>query len=131
MGEIEKIRIDKWLWAVRIYKTRQLACKGCNSGKVKLDGNRIKPSRLIKKKNIVTVQKGYINYKYEVINLLEKRISAKLSANYVNDITPEKETLKAKIIDNRKIDIRKKGLGRPTKKDRRVIDKNNWKTLEN
>ena len=131
MGELEKIRIDKWLWAVRIYKTRELASKGCNSGKVKLEGNRIKPSRQIKKKDIVTVQKGYINYKYEVVNLLEKRTSAKLLSNYVNDITPENESIKSKIVHNQKIDTRKKGLGRPTKKNRRIIDKNNWKTLEN
>ena len=119
---MDKIRIDRWLWAVRIYKTRSIATNACNSGKVKIKGNTIKPSRTIKKGDLLTVRKRYILYTYKVIDLLGKRVSAKFSNDYVKDITPEQEKEKEKInlsIPNFK---REKGTGRPTKKERRNLE---------
>ena len=130
MKKLEKNRIDKWLWAVRIYKTRQLASKECNAGKVKINGQRVKPSRLIKIHDIVTVQKRFVKFSYNVINLLDKRISAKLINNYIEDITPEEEIIKLKASKEYNIKTREKGLGRPTKRERRMIDKHKWDNLE-
>ena len=130
MEKLEKNRIDKWLWAVRIYKTRQLASKGCNSGKVKINDKRIKPSRSIKIHDIITVQKGFIKYSYKVVDFLDKRISAKLITNYIEDITSEEEIVKLKISNTYRVKSRKKGLGRPTKRERRKLDKQKWDNLE-
>ena len=120
---MDKIRIDKWLWAVRVHKTRSIATSACNSGKIRIKGNTVKPSRNIKPGDIISVRKRYIIYTYKVLGLIDKRISAKLSIRYVKDITPEKE--KGKEIINLSIPNykREKGSGRPTKKDRRSLEK--------
>ena len=120
---MDKIRIDKWLWAVRVHKTRSIATSACNSGKIRIRGNTVKPSRHIKPGDIISVRKRYIIYTYKVLGLIGKRISAKLSIRYVKDITPEKE--KGKEIINLSIPNykREKGSGRPTKKDRRSLEK--------
>ena len=120
---MDKIRIDKWLWAVRVYKTRSIATIACNSGKVKIKGNTVKPSRNIKPGDVISIRKRYIIYSYKVIELIEKRIPAKLSIRYVKDITPEKEKGKEKINLSIPNYIREKGAGRPTKKDRRNLEK--------
>ena len=124
------MRIDKWLWCVRIYKTRQIASKACTSGKVKINNKKIKPSRLINQNDIISIQKGYVKYKYEALNLLDNRISAKLVNNFIKNVTPKKELIKLKISKNIKLINREKGLGRPTKKERRKIDKYKWENLE-
>ena len=117
-----KHRIDKWLWYVRIFKSRTLATEACNGNKVKIDGTSVKPSRAVKTAEIVTIQNGYIKKTYRVLGFTEKRVSAKLAVNFVKDITPEEDKLKYDIIHKSYIG-RYKGSGRPTKKDRRIIDK--------
>ena len=124
------MRIDKWLWCVRIYKTRQIASKACNSGKVKINDKKIKPSRSVSQNDILSIQKGYVKFKFEVLNLLDRRIPAKLVDDFVKDITPKNELIKLKISKNIKLFHREKGLGRPTKKERRKLDKYKWGNLE-
>ena len=126
MDQVSKIRIDKWLWAVRIFKTRAIATAACNSGKVKIDGRSIKPSRAIKLDETITVQKGIIKFVYNVTGLIEKRVPAKIANENVNDLTPEEEKFKMKAASAQPRATRDKGLGRPTKKDRRSIDKLKW-----
>ena len=126
MGEVSKIRIDKWLWAVRIFKTRAISTDACNSGKVKIDGKSIKSSRGIKLNETITVQKGIIKFVYNVTGLIEKRVSAKIASENVNDLTSEEEKFKMKAASAQPVTTRDKGIGRPTKKDRRNIDKLKW-----
>ena len=126
MGQVSKIRIDKWLWAVRIFKTRAISTDACNSGKVKIDGRSIKPSRAIKLNETITVQKGIIKFVYNVTGLIEKRVSAKIASENVNDLTSEEEKFKMKAASSQPVATRDKGIGRPTKKDRRDIDKLKW-----
>ena len=126
MGQVSKIRIDKWLWAVRIFKTRVNSTDACNSGKVKINGKSIKPSRAIKLNETITVQKGIIRFVYNVTGLIEKRVSAKIASENVNDLTSEEEKFKMKAASGQPVATRDKGIGRPTKKDRRDIDKLKW-----
>lgn len=118
-----KVRIDKWLWSIRVYKTRSMANDACQSGKIKINSTRIKPSRIIQIGDRITVQKGYIKFDYEVIGIIEKRVSATLAQQNYIDHTPEEEKIKT----NTKLFTpqyqRVKGQGRPTKKDRRDLDK--------
>ena len=129
MPEDKELRIDKYLWAVRIFKSRTLATEACNGGKVKIideqnrsGGTSIKPSHHIKPGEVITVQSGYIKKTYKVLALLERRLSAKLVSNYIQDITPEEEKLKSDTA-HRSYIHRFKGTGRPTKKERRLLDK--------
>ena len=117
------IRIDKWLWCVRVFKSRTLAAEACEGGKVKIAGERVKPSYHIKTGEVITVQQRYIKRSYKVLALLNKRVSAQLVKNYAEDITPPAELEKLKT--ERLVSYRSKfeGIGRPTKKDRRLIDK--------
>ena len=126
MGQVVKIRIDKWLWAVRIFKTRSISTDACNSGKVKIDGKSIKSSRSIKLNEIITVQKGIVKFVYEVSGLIEKRVSAKIASENVNDLTSREEKFKMQAASAQPVATREKGMGRPTKKDRRNIEKLKW-----
>ena len=119
----KEVRIDKWLWSVRIFKTRNQATEACKKGKVLINDNPVKPSRIIKINEVVKVKKLPVIYSYKVIGLLSKRVSAKLSIEYVKDITPDEELLKLQMIDDSGFFISDKGTGRPTKKERRTIDK--------
>ena len=126
MVQASKIRIDKWLWAVRIFKTRAISTDACNSGKVKIEGKSIKPSRAIKLNDTISVQKGIVKFIYEVTGLIEKRVSAKIASENVKDLTSEKEKFKMKAASAQRVATREKGMGRPTKKDRRDIEKLKW-----
>ena len=117
---MNKIRIDKWLWAVRIFKTRTLATQSCIGGKVKINGKKIKPSYLIKPNDIISVRKKYINFMYKVLNIIDNRVSAKIAKECVEDITPEEEKIKIKF-ESAFTNYTSKG--RPTKKDRRQLEK--------
>jgi len=116
-----KIRIDKYLWAVRIYKTRSIAADECRKGRIIINEISVKPSRTVEPDEIITIKKPPVLYKYKIINVIENRISAKLVSQFIDDITPDEEKLKLKL---KEVTFhRDKGAGRPTKKERRIIDR--------
>ena len=116
------MRIDKFLWSVRVYKTRSIAAKACAAGKVKLNGKSIKPSRAIVPEDEFSIKKGPIEFRFRVITILKNRVGAKLVADYIKNITPKKELEKLNNLRYGGNIRRDKGLGRPTKKDRRELD---------
>ena len=123
MAEKHTTRIDKWLWAVRIFKTRSLASDACAGGKIKIDGTAVKASRNIVQNDIVQVRKGIVKYLYKVRNIAEKRMGAKLVPDFLEDMTPEEELAKLQSAHKQPIQTREKGQGRPTKRERRKMDK--------
>lgn len=133
MPEKEKLRIDKYLWAIRAFKTRTLASDACKAGRVKLDGNNIKPSHEVKVGEIYQVAKGIERKVIKVTGLLENRVDAKTAVFFYEDITPVEQTLAFKSMFQAPILKRDRGTGRPTKKDRREIDdlKDDFFTNEN
>lgn len=119
---MEETRIDKWLWDVRIFKTRSQAADACHKGHIIIGDVAVKASRTIKAGEIVEVKKNPILYRYKILGIPSSRISAKLVPDYIEDQTPEQEILK---IDLMRADInghRDRGAGRPTKRDRRMLD---------
>ena len=122
MPEKDKLRIDKYLWAIRIFKTRTLAADACKAGRVKLDGNNIKPSHEVKVGEVYNVSKGIDKKTIKVTGLLENRVDAKTAVNFYEDITPEEETVAFKSMFHAPVLKRDRGTGRPTKRDRREID---------
>jgi ribosome-associated heat shock protein Hsp15 len=125
MPDHGNIRIDKFLWAVRIFKTRSLAAEACRKGRIIINNIQVKPSRTVVSKEIITVRKLPVIFTYEVIDPIEMRISAKLVDNYIRDLTTEDEKSKLIISRTSGFGIRPKGFGRPTKKERRTIDRLN------
>ncbi len=117
------IRVDKYLWCIRVFKSRTLSGEACDGGKVKIEGTSVKPSRIIKPGDIISVQQGYIKRVYRVLELLDKRVGAPLVKNFAEDITPPEELAKRDTERFVSYNSRFKGTGRPTKKDRRLIDK--------
>ena len=122
MPEIKNIRIDKFLWSVRIYKTRSIASDECRKGRIIIGEVQVKPSRVVLANEIITVKKPPVVYSYRVIEPIENRVSAKLVTNFIEDLTPDDEKAKLNIRDSIGIIYREKGTGRPTKKERRQID---------
>jgi len=122
MAEKEKLRIDKYLWAIRAFKTRTLASDACKSGRVKLEGNNIKPSHEVKVGEVYQVSKGIERKIIKVTGLLESRVDAKTAVYFYEDITPVEQTLAFKSMFHAPVLTRDRGTGRPTKKDRREID---------
>jgi ribosome-associated heat shock protein Hsp15 len=123
MADSKTIRIDKFLWSVRIYKTRSIASDECRKGRILINDIQVKPSRPVLKNEIITVKKPPVIYSYRVIEPIENRVSAKLVQQFVEDLTPEAEKVKLNIRDSVGIIHREKGTGRPTKKERRQIDR--------
>lgn len=124
------IRIDKWLWAVRIFKTRTLASDECKRGLVKINDLPAKPSRTISIGDVVKVRKNSVNREYKVLDVIGKRVGAKLVPEFMKDITPDSEL---EIIEMKRLMShaqRDRGAGRPTKRDRRVIDKMHDNNIE-
>ena len=118
-----EVRIDKWLWAVRLYKTRSVATAACRAGHVKMKGENVKPSHSVRVGQIFSVRAGEINRTVKVIGLIEKRVGAKLVEKFAEDLTPAAEYLRA--AEDRQqpqAPRRPKGSGRPTKKDRRDLE---------
>lgn len=118
---MNEVRIDKWLWATRIYKTRTIATDACKLGRVTMGGTNVKPSRLIKVGDVIAVRKPPVTYTFEVLGVLQNRVGAKLVPNYLKNITTRDQL---ELLEMVKIDgfvNRQKGMGRPTKKDGREI----------
>ena len=116
------VRVDKWLWAVRVFKTRSKATEACRKGRILIDDQPVKPSRVLKVKDVVQVKKPPVVYSYRVLGLLGKRLSAKAISEFAENITPEEELVKLRVRESFYI-MRDRGAGRPTKKERRTIDK--------
>ena len=120
-----KTRFDKWLWAVRIYKTRSMAATACRKGKVIIDDLPVKPSRNVFLDEIINVKKPPVLFTYKIKTIPLKRLSAKLAKECFEDLTPQEELDKLKVRELPGFGYRKRGDGRPTKKERRIIDKYN------
>ena len=118
---VQPVRIDKWLWAVRLYKSRSVASEVCVNGKVQVNGLPAKPSRNVKAGDIITAVTGEILRTVRVISPLEKRVGAKLVSQFLEDLTPVAEFSKPKEKNFQPFLFRPKGKGRPTKKDRRSL----------
>lgn len=127
-AEKEKLRIDKYLWAIRIFKTRSLATEACKAGKVKLNGQNVKPSYEVKLGEVYQIQKGIERKVIKVVGLLDKRVDAKTAVLNYEDQTPVEETYAFKSVFHAPVLKRDRGTGRPTKKDRREIEelKSEW-----
>lgn len=125
MGKSE-VRIDKWLWAVRIFKTRTIATDACKKGRVTMgDGVIVKPSRMIKVGDEVNVRKPPVTYSFRVLALTENRLGAKLAPEYMENITPQSQLDLLEIVKINGFIDRRKGLGRPTKREGRELAKFN------
>lgn len=124
MADLDKVRVDKWLWSVRIFKSRTMATDEVKSGKVKIDGKPVKASYLLQKGEQLEVRKNGFNFQYKVVDLIEKRVGAPLAQKCYEDLTPQEELNKynAWFAGKAAAEQREKGAGRPTKKERRNID---------
>ncbi|UCH13656.1 MAG: RNA-binding S4 domain-containing protein [Bacteroidales bacterium] len=118
----ENLRIDKWLWAVRIFKTRNQASEACKKGRVIIGGIQVKSSRVVKTGEVILIRKPPVVYTYKVKGLLQRRQSAKIAREYYDDLTSVEELNKLQIKE-KLFFSREKGSGRPTKKERRILDK--------
>tara|TARA_R100001369_G_scaffold92821_1_gene140163 strand:- start:3283 stop:3657 length:375 start_codon:yes stop_codon:yes gene_type:complete len=116
------MRVDKYLWCVRYYKTRSIATKACKKGTVQVNGDTVKPARDVYPGDEIKVRKNQINYQLEVLDLPKSRLGAKLVDIYRKDTTPKEAFEGQEMLQYAKKYYRKKGTGRPTKKDRRDLE---------
>lgn len=121
---MDKVRVDKWLWSVRIFKSRTISSTACKAGKVKLGDQKLKPSHLIVVGDQLLVQKNGYNLQFEVVKLLQKRVSAPLAQEAYVDHTPADELNKYEkwFVGKGAPEHREKGAGRPTKRERRILE---------
>jgi ribosome-associated heat shock protein Hsp15 len=122
---MSKVRIDKWIWSIRIFKSRTLATDACKSGKVRLGLDQAKPSTLVAVGDVVTVKKDGFNFQFKVLQLLEKRVGAAIAITCYEDVTSEEERNKYNawfLNATPSAEKRERGTGRPTKKERREIE---------
>ena len=117
-----EVRVDKYLWAMRIYKTRSIATDACKCGRVKMNGVEVKPSRMFHVGDVFSVRKGPITYTYRILQLWGNRLGAKMVPEYLQDITPKEQLELLELARFAAQSGRDRGTGRPTKKDRREIE---------
>ncbi len=122
MSSNSNARIDKWLWMVRIFKTRSLATEECKKGRVKINDSEAKPSKEIKPNDTITVRKPPVVYTYIVKDIPKSRVGAKLVPDFLENMTPDDELAKLEPDFMAFQGARKRGTGRPTKKERRTLD---------
>ena len=122
MNQLGEIRIDKWLFAVRLFKTRGQATEACRRGKIKLNESQAKAAKSIKLGDIINIRQSQMIRSLEVIGLTERRIGAKLVENFAKDITPKEEWDKFYKSKSNRTENQNKPQGRPSKKERRLID---------
>ncbi len=120
---MDSIRIDKWLWTVRLFKTRSQAAEACKGGKVKISGQNAKPSRMVKVDEIIEIQSHGIKRNVKIIKIMKNRVAAKLVPELLEDMTSSEEYEKLEMIKLLNKEKRDRGTGRPTKKERRIISK--------
>jgi ribosome-associated heat shock protein Hsp15 len=125
MPDKDHIRIDKFLWAVRIFKTRSLASEACRKGRVIINAIQVKPSHIVIKDEVITIKKLPAIFTYEVIEPKGIRVPAKLVPDYIKDLTTDEEKARLTAARPGGFVYRRKGTGRPTKKERRTIDRLN------
>ena len=118
-----KTRVDKWLWATRWFKTRSLAADACTSGKIKAEGQTLKPSANVTQGMLLQITRNHIKHTIRVIKVIEKRVGAPEAQACFEDLTPPEEREKFNPAFFFHFEVREKGAGRPTKKERREIDK--------
>lgn len=119
---MSEVRVDKYLWAMRIYKTRSIAADACKNGRISMNGVQLKPSRTFKAGDVFNVRKGPITYTYRVLQLTENRLGAKLVPEYMRDETSPQQLEILELARMAGNGGRDRGTGRPTKKDRREIE---------
>jgi len=122
---MDKVRIDKWLWSIRIFKSRTLATDACKGGKVKINNDAVKASYLLSPGELVFVKKEGFTFQFKAIQLIEKRVGASIAVTCYEDLTPVEEKTKYEawfegVMPT--IEKRERGTGRPTKKERREMD---------
>ncbi len=115
-------RVDKWLWAVRIFKTRSIATDAVKKGRVEVNDVLVKPSRMLKPGDVVKVRKSPVTYSFRVLQLVQNRLGAKLVPEYMENITPKSELDLLEMVKISGFVDRRKGLGRPTKKEGRELE---------
>ena len=126
---MDELRIDKYLWSIRVYKTRTDATDACKGGKVRVNGSDIKPSKGVKVGDMITARKGAVVYTYKVLELIDKRQGAKLVPRYAENLTPQEELDKLRAPVETFFLKRDRGAGRPTKKDRRQME-DLWSSMD-
>ena len=119
---MQEVRIDKYLWAIRVFKTRTEATDACKGGKIRVNGADTKPSKMVKVGDVIVARKGAVTYTYKVISLVEKRQGAKLVPEFAENLTPPEEIAKLRAPVETFFLKRDRGAGRPTKKERRELD---------
>ena len=119
---LDYMRLDKYLWSIRFFKTRSIATDYCKKGHIKMNDQSCKPSKEVYINDFFSIRKNQINYRIQVLGIPESRVGAKLLYLYIKDLTPVEEFQKNELLKYSKDYYRKKGTGRPTKKDRRDID---------
>jgi ribosome-associated heat shock protein Hsp15 len=117
------VRMDKWLWAVRLYRSRSLATTACNAGHVKIGGQPVKPSRAVRVGEVITALAGPVRRSVKVIALLDRRVGAKVVPQFMEDLTPPEEFAKARAERQAAGVQYPRGWGRPTKKQRRQLER--------
>ena len=125
---MEEVRIDKYLWSIRVFKTRSEATDACKGGKIRVNGADTKPSKPVKVGDTIVARKGPVTYTYKVLQLIDKRQGAKLVPMYAENLTPDEEIAKLRAPVETFFLKRDRGAGRPTKKDRRQME-DLWSTL--
>ena len=118
-----EVRIDKWLWAMRIFKTRTIATEACKKGRVSVVDTVVKPSRMISVGDIVKVRKSPVTFSFEVLALTENRLGARLVPDYMRNVTPQSELDLLEVVKISGFVDRAKGLGRPTKREGRELSR--------
>lgn len=118
---MDTVRIDKWLWMVRLFKTRSMATDACNAGKVKMNGDNVKPSKNIREGDVFEVHLGQLQKTVQVVGAPKSRVGAPLVPQYCTDLTPPEEYERVRML-NMRFERRDRGEGRPTKRDRRQIE---------
>ena len=119
---MDSVRVDKYIWAIRCFKTRSEATDACNGNKVKLNGQNVKPSKAVKIGDTLEIHKGVVSYTYKVLQLSENRMGAQLVPGYAENLTPAEELAKLHAPVETFFVRRERGSGRPTKKERRSLD---------